>query len=663
MDPALDSEPVACYLAAKMCRDIDRSNLASISRFWPLLLVLLGISGTVAQGKAAIQLRKPMSPPAWALLQRALLRANVEACSEFFSTHFDETANLIHTPTWGALEGPDDAYECFYNWTLLYALGASPRILEMFRRGQEAHLRQYQALKTVTTEVARNGAYYKEFSPMVDWHHIGEGLRAFLYEGLCDPVDARFQKRMRRFAGFYMNQDPEALNYDPKHKIIRSLLNGSRGPMLRMASRPDWCGDPLQGRFILDNLGGPLDYMQHYPLKLAHFDEYLTVEGDHPLNLSSTVLALNAYMLGQEEPYREWLLEYVDAWKERIIANGDNIPTNIGLDGSIGGVFGGRWWGGTYGWNFHPWSPEHGEQHYRNLFDKGAWPGFGNALLLTGDMGYLDVLRRQMDNLYAQKKVVDGELRLPHNYGIYVQKTGPPGRDLGRGEILGSGSAKPGWFNWSPGWFIPRVTEIYLWSMDRKDLDRVPKEGWVAFLEGEDADYPVRALEMEFARIQRTLRRMRENTTSPDSWLADSVYGYNPAATDTLLKLMMGGYHGGLIWTLHSRLRYFDPVGRRAGIPEDVAALVTQIDGEKTRVTLVNVSQVASREVIVQTGGYGEHLCTRVEVDGQAHAINRRLFRVRLAPGAGGELLIHHRRYANSPTLAFPWHGARVPAP
>ncbi len=633
------------------------------SRSLVLLILLTACSGLNAWGESTIPLQTPMVPPTWALLERALLAANVEASREFFLTHFDRAGNLIHTPTWGALEGPDDAYESFYNWTLLYALGASPEILQMFRKGQEAHLRQYKALKTVTTKIARDGAYYKEFPPMLDWHHIGEGLRAFLYEGLCDPVDARFQKRMRRFAGFYMNQDLAAPNYDPEQKIIRSLLNGSRGPMLRMATRPDWCGDPLQGRFILDNLGGPLDYMEHYPLKLAHFDEYLTVEGDHPLNLSATVLALNAHMLGHEGGYKEWALEYVDAWKSRILANGGNVPTNIGLDGSIGGVFGGRWWGGTYGWNFHPWSPEHGKQHFRNLFDKGTWPGFGNALLLTGDMGYVDVLRRQMDNLYAQKKVVDGEIHLPQNYGVYVEKTGPPARDLVRGEILGLESGEAGWFNWSPRWFVPRVTEIYLWSMDRRDLERVPIEGWVAFLEGKDPGYPVRALEMDFARIQRTLRRMRENETPPDSWLADSTYGYNPATTENLLKLMVGGYHGGLIWTLHSRLRYFDPVRRRAGIPQDVASLVTRIDGEKTRVILVNVNQVESREVIVQTGGYGEHLCIRVEAEGQTHNINRRFFRVRLAPGAGGELVIHHRRYANTPTLAFPWHGSRVPRP
>jgi len=39
--------------------------------------------------------------------------------------------------------------------------------------------------------------------------------------GLCEPTDERFRQRMRRFAGFYTNEDPEAPNYDPKHKIIR----------------------------------------------------------------------------------------------------------------------------------------------------------------------------------------------------------------------------------------------------------------------------------------------------------------------------------------------------------------------------------------------------------------------------------------------------------
>ena len=35
----------------------------------------------------------------------------------------------------------------------------------------------------------------------------------------------------------YMGEDPQAQNYDKDHRIIRSLLNGSRGPMLRKVGR------------------------------------------------------------------------------------------------------------------------------------------------------------------------------------------------------------------------------------------------------------------------------------------------------------------------------------------------------------------------------------------------------------------------------------------
>ena len=78
------------------------------------------------------------------------------------------------------------------------------------------------------------------------------------------------------------------------------------------------------------------------------------LSGDHPLNLMATNLAMTAYMLTHEEKYRSWILEYVDAWKERARENGGNIPTNIGLDGSIGGQWDGKWYGGVYGWNFRP---------------------------------------------------------------------------------------------------------------------------------------------------------------------------------------------------------------------------------------------------------------------------------------------------------------------
>jgi len=59
---------------------------------------------------------------------------------------------------------------------------------------------------------------------------------------------------------------------------------------------------------------------------LAHFKDYNDIIGDLPQNLLTTSLALNGYMLSGEEKYKAWLLEYVDAWVERMKQNGDIIP-------------------------------------------------------------------------------------------------------------------------------------------------------------------------------------------------------------------------------------------------------------------------------------------------------------------------------------------------
>ena len=90
-----------------------------------------------------------------------------------------------------------------------------------------------------------------------------------------------------------MNEDPGAPNYDPKHKIIRSLFNGSRGPLLRKATALDWAGDPIEveGRFR------PGHGEHSYDQMLEHFKDYNDIVGDHPQNLLATSLALNAYML------------------------------------------------------------------------------------------------------------------------------------------------------------------------------------------------------------------------------------------------------------------------------------------------------------------------------------------------------------------------------
>ena len=133
-----------------------------------------------------------------------------------------------------------------------------------------------------------------------------------------------------------------------------------------------------------------------------------------------------------------------------------------------------------------------------------------------------------------------------------------------------------------------------------------------------------------------------------------------PATTNTLAELTTGGYFaGGRIWVLHSRLRYFDPEQRRAGLPPDVAALVHSLQEDSVSVTLVNLSESASREVVVQAGGYAEHQFTALERDSGAVDLDTNAITVRLAPSSGERLTLQMQRYANQPDLAFPWAWSR----
>ena len=327
--------------------------------------------GSTMPGVAAV-IDTKVEPPAWAKLQRELLEKQTEACVEFFGA-FDN-ANLTArsvprspmlgaslrcsplcvpqpqplcpgrrcsgslsaallapvraaTPTaehyfnvetgygnwiprWGGNDGPDDAAENGLNWTVLYALGAPPVILELWKRGYEGHLKQYTEAKTVEVPMAREGMYYRDFSVMFDFFHHTESLSAFTLSGLADPFDAKYAERTKRFAAMYMGDDPEAPNYDKERKLIRSIFTGSRGPMLRKATGLDWAGDPLtyadgtptdieemvrEGRGGLALLHGEHSYQQ----MIEHFEEYNDVAGDSPLNLCATSQTFNAFCLTQ----------------------------------------------------------------------------------------------------------------------------------------------------------------------------------------------------------------------------------------------------------------------------------------------------------------------------------------------------------------------------
>lgn len=586
-----------------------------------------------------------MAPPAWALLERDLLRYNSQAVERFAEKYVDDKGYLLHTIRWGTLDGPDDAIETFYNWTLLHALGGSDSVLNLYKKAQEGHWKQYNELRTKLTTLAENGAYYKEFITQSDWFHTGEGMRAFFFLGLSDPNNNMYRDRMKRFAGMYMNEDPEAQNYDPVNKVIKSIWNGSKGPMLRKATTYDWVGDPVPGSFhLIHNPAAKtqlLSMKEYYPKMLSHCEEYLDSVGDNFLNLAATNLGVNAFALSGEPKYKNWVLEYVNAWKQRTEECGGNIPSNVGLNGKPGGEHNGQWWKGTYGWNFTIFDGELGKIAHRNYLTAASWTGFGNAFLLTGDPSYVQVLRRQMDNIYAQKKVVNGKTMLPQMYGD------PRGYKH---------NGKPEWYQYSENLMTDRLAEIYLWSMDRKDLERVPKQGWIGFLEGNDPDYPVKALQAELGRVRRTMQKIREDQTTPDTRLADYLLDLNPAATNALTNLTLGGYFAnGRIWSLHSRFRYFDPAEHRAGLPQDVGALVEKLSNDSATLTLINTNPVEAKTVVVQAGSYGEHQFESVKAGEKETPVAAPFLTVRLEPGAGSRIEFKMSRYKNPPTVAFPW--------
>ena len=200
----------------------NKRHLVLASMFLYLTSTLL------AAGAVNVVIDSPMSPPDWALLERELLRANADACQEFFEKHFDERGYLLCVERWGGDDGADDAIENCNDWPILHALGAPDIVYEMYKKAWKGHLRQYTEARTTEVPFAKDGMYYKEFPVTFDWLHIGEGLTVFNLQGLSDPTDLNFRKRVRRYTGFYMNEDPQSPNYDPKHKIIRSMFNACR---------------------------------------------------------------------------------------------------------------------------------------------------------------------------------------------------------------------------------------------------------------------------------------------------------------------------------------------------------------------------------------------------------------------------------------------------
>ena len=80
-----------------------------------------------------------------------------------------------------------------------------------------------------------------------------------------------------------------------------------------------------------------------------------------------------------------------------------------------------------------------------------------------------------------------------------------------------------------------------------------------------------------------------------------------------------------------------------------------KLTDDEVTVTLVNTHQLTPRQLLVQAGGYAEHQFLSVTTAGKTRPVNATTLPIRLAPGAGARLTLKMKRYANSPTLTYPW--------
>ena len=559
--------------------------------------------------------------PSWALWQRQLLRAMDDVVEPYLAHFTRENGEFIWDDAWGG-GSPDDFFEPLFNWPLVYLMGGGDHLLSLSER-------QYDA---VLNQLMRLGSYHKEYGFREDQMHQSEADVLFYHLCLARPDSEVLQERARRFAGFYLNEDPEAINYDPKHKIVLSGLNGSKGAVVSDGGEPrsyspvgttmEIYGLPffdLPGISSVHDLSDPANAKRMGEAMHARWRA-----GDAPANLAITSMLTNAFLLTGEEKYRAWVVEYTDAWMERSRAHDGLLPDQIGPSGAVGEYVDVKWYGGRYGWTF-----PHGflTLHFATV-DAGA-----NAYLLTRDDRYLDLPRRQMDRILElgeQRDPRDEHMSGRANWKQQLEAI-PPGEKT---FLVPYRYGDAGWFDWMP---MGALYPVYLWHLSMRDDDweRVERlrgleandwdevysfrdkhdagheQPWSRFLAGAHPHYPEQIQQASYAQV---VRRMAQVHQDGDVGTRHHVHHWqwgNPVTSEALVQLTLGApqpiYNGGL---LHARLRYFDVETRRAGLPPDVAALVEGLKADRTLVRLVNTSATQARTLRIQAGAFGEHRFT-----------------------------------------------------
>ena len=656
------------------------------------------------------------APPAWALMERNLINLMEEAAPMVVKKYTEPGGALYFA------EDFDDLYEQFYNWCLFYSIGADESTLNFA-------LQEWNATTRISDDSfnhrLRHNDFTKVFRPSMhnefwnlaqamEWHHLGEGNMAFYDFGVACPTVSENVRRARRFAAMFIGEDPEAPNYDPEHKILRSPFHSSQGP--RLHGDADFANTMLlAGRF----LGGEVNYYgvraSLYPIvkdlelnwyedpkrraEIVELFEKMVLQSDTPNSLGATALVTNAYLYTGDEKYKRWVLEYTEAWLDRMRRNNGIMPDNVGPTGKIGEHRNGVWWGGQYGWN-----------HYQgyNIMFHSLTIAAECALLLTGDFGYLELLRSQIQ-LMLENSVTreDGQLIMPTRYGpdgwCYDPPVGPSNDDI---------LPKRGVYTGPIPWRMQELAHLYHASMSTEDYELITRirDGEVErdwneigdrggeknggetefarfqYYDGLNPDWPEKILSAEYRWAVEAFDKIRLNDRTVEEIITTNYFPPNPVFTKGLTQVTMGApqsvYNGGL---LRSTVRYYDRDNARPGLPKDVAALVDKLGSDVVGIQLVNLSRTETRNAIVQAGAFGEHQFTGLkyrsmnqeelrqnpylwlrserEYAEKEISVNGKYFAVELPPSTSVRLEVGMRRFVNNPSYAFPWHGETIPVP
>ena len=633
--------------------------------------------------------------PSWALWQRRLFDTFDVAVHPFLE-HFTHDSNSDHPgefiwdDAWGG-GSPDDFYEPFFNWPLVYLMGGGDHLLQLAERQWEA----------VTGQLTRLGTVSKEYGIREDQMHQSESDVLFYHLSLANPKGDRREQRARRFAGFYLNEDPEAINYDPDKRILLSGLSGSHGPYYEpLEARDSKSYNPLGSSMEvyslpffdlpgIDSVQDLADPAKARCMGQALFDRWRL--GDTPTNLSVTSLMTNAFLLTGDEKYRNWVVEYTDGWLERARANDGLLPDNVGLSGQVGEYTDGKWYGGRYGWTF---------PHGFLTLQKATLDAAANAQLLTRDADYLELPRRQMERILELGEVRD----------VRQQQMSVSERWLGQFESMDTHETflvpyrygDAGWFDWQPMGSLYMAT---LWNLSMADADwdsmeRVRglenhdwrqvfaqhtkedsghEQPWLRWLAGDNDRYPEQILDATHQIACRRLALLPEDQAVGTQHHVHHWQWGNPVSSEALIQLTLGGpqpiYNGGL---LHVRLRYFDDDRKRPGLPQDCGALVQTLTADRTVVRLVNLHPLEHRRLTIQGGAFGEHSFDTVRWQGRtspwpgelggyagsyapptlqteerSRPIDASRFSVELPPASEITLDLKTRRYVNEPSYGL----------